>query len=62
MPFILLLLPEGLLLPPDFTWTVGRGIVVTGLLAAGTALWTALAMAVVRALRSVSRPSARPRC
>jgi hypothetical protein len=62
MPFILLLLPEGLLLPPDFAWTVSRGILVTGLLAAGTALWTGLAMAVVRALRAVARPSARPRC
>jgi hypothetical protein len=62
MPFILLLLPEGLLLPPDFAWTVGRGILVTGLLAAGTGLWTGVAMAVVWALRRVSRPSARPRC
>ncbi len=61
MPFILLLLPEGLLLPPDFAWTVSRGILVTGLLAAGAALWTGLAIAVVRALRIVSRPSARPR-
>ena len=62
MPFILLLLPEGLLLPPNFVWTVGRGILVMGLLAAGTALWTGLAMAVVAALRRVSRPPARPRC
>jgi hypothetical protein len=31
MPFILLFLPEGLLLPPDFAWTVSRGILVTGL-------------------------------
>ncbi len=62
MPFILLLLPEGLLLPPDFAWTVSRGILVTGLLAAGTALWIGLAIAVVRALRIVSGPSARPRC
>jgi len=62
MPFILLLLPEGLLLPSNFTWTVGRGILVMGLLAAGTALWTGLAMAVVGALRRVSRPPARPRC
>jgi hypothetical protein len=61
-PFILLLLPEGLLLPPDFAWTVSRALLVTGLLAAGTALWTGLAMAVVRGLRAVSRPSARPRC
>ena len=62
MPFILLLLPEGLLLPPDFAWTVSRGLLVAGLLAAGTALWTGMAMAVVRGLRAVSRPSARPRC
>ena len=62
MPFILLLLPEGLLLPPNFAWTVGRGILVMGLLAAGTALWTGLAMAVVGALRRVSGPPARPRC
>jgi hypothetical protein len=61
-PFILLLLPEGLLLPPDFAWTVSRALLVTGLLAAGTALWTGLAMAVVRGLRAVSRPPARPRC
>ena len=61
MPFLLLLLPEGLLLPRDFVWSVSRGILVTGLLAVGTALWTALAMAVVRALRGAGRgrPSAR---
>ena len=62
MPFILLLLPEGLLLPPNFVWSVGRGILVMGLLAAGTALWTGLAMAVVGALRRLSRPPGRPRC
>src|SRR5262245_63814805 len=43
LPFIVLFLPEGLLLPPDFAWTPGRGILVTGLLAAGTALWTGVA-------------------
>jgi hypothetical protein len=61
LPFIVLFLPEGLLLPPDFGWTPGRGMLVTGLLAAGTALWTGVAMAVVWALRAVSRPSVRPR-
>ena len=60
MPFILLLLPEGLLLPRDFSWTIGPGLLVTALLAAGTALWTAIALAVVRGLRRVARPPARP--
>jgi hypothetical protein len=60
LPLILLLLPEGLLLPRDFSWTIGPGLLVTGLLAAGTALWTAIALAVVRAFRRVARPPARP--
>lgn len=62
MPFLLLLLPEGMLLPRDFAWTPGLGALVTGLLAVGTALWTALAVAVVRLCRGQARPAARPQC
>ena len=46
-PFLLLLLPEGFLLPRDFAWTVTRAVLV---LVAGTALWAALAVAVLRLL------------
>jgi hypothetical protein len=53
-PLILLLLPEGFLLPRDFTWTLPRVVFVTGLLAVGTAVWTALAVGVVRRLRPSS--------
>jgi hypothetical protein len=60
LPLILVFLPEALLLPRDFSWTLGPGLLMTGLLAAGTALWTAIALAVVRALRTVTRPRARP--
>jgi hypothetical protein len=58
MPVILVLLPEGLWLPRDFAWTIGRGLLVTALLLAGTALWTAMAVAVVRMFRRHSRPTA----
>jgi hypothetical protein len=51
-PLLLLLLPEGFLLPRDFAWTLPRVMFFTGLLAAGTAVWTAIAVSVVRALRS----------
>jgi hypothetical protein len=62
-PFLLLLLPEGFLLPRDFAWTVARAVLVTALLAAGTALWAALAVAVLRLLRGAgSRPAPRPGC
>lgn len=54
MPLLLLLLPEGFLLPREFAWTVPRAVFVTGLLAAGTAVWTAIAVGVVRALRPSS--------
>lgn len=53
-PLILLLLPEGFLLPRDFVWTLPRAAFVTGLLAVGTAVWTALAVGVVRKLRPSS--------
>ena len=54
-PLILLLLPEGFLLPRHFVWTLPSAILWTGLLAAGTAVWTAMAVGVVRALRSAAR-------
>jgi len=50
-PLLLPLLPEGFLLPRDFAWTLPRAVLVTGLLAAGTAVWTATAIGVVRGLR-----------
>ena len=54
MPLLLVLLPEGFLLPRDFAWTLPRAVFVTGLLAAGTAVWTAIAVGVVRGLRPSS--------
>ena len=51
MPLLLVLLPEGFLLPRDFAWTLPRAVFVTGLLATGTAVWTAIAVGVVRAFR-----------
>ena len=53
-PLVLLLLPEGFLLPRHFVWTLPTALLWTGVLAAGTALWTALAVGVVRALRSLA--------
>jgi hypothetical protein len=58
IPLILVLLPEGLWLPRDYAWTIGRGMLVTGLLVVGTALWTAIAVAIVGTCRGRSRPAA----
>lgn len=55
VPFLLLLLPEGLLLPNHFAWTLPRAMLFTGLLAAGTAVWTGMAVGMVRALRAWAR-------
>jgi hypothetical protein len=54
MPLLLLLLPEGFLLPRDFVWTLPRAVFVTGLLVVGTVVWTAIAVGVVRKLRPSS--------
>jgi hypothetical protein len=53
-PLLLVLLPEGFLLPRDVAWTLPRVVFVTGLLTVGTAVWTALAVGVVRGLRPAS--------
>jgi hypothetical protein len=61
-PFLLLLLPEGFLLPRNFAGTVTGAILVTALLAVGTALWTVLAVVVLRILRGGGlRPAPAPR-
>ena len=53
-PLLLLLLPKGVLLPRDFAWTLPRAVFVTGLLAVGTAVWTTIAVGVVRGFRPSS--------
>ena len=50
-PFLLLLLPEGFLLPRHFIWTLPRALLVSGLLVVGTALCTAMAMGLGWILR-----------
>jgi hypothetical protein len=51
IPLLSLFLPEGFLLPRDFTWTPTRAVLVTGLLVLGSALWAGLALVVVRGVR-----------
>jgi hypothetical protein len=49
LPLILLLYPEGLLLPRNFTWTVERGVVFSGALLLGSLLLVAFVVRVRRA-------------
>ena len=57
LPLLLVLLPEGLLLPRNYVWTVARAILATSVLVAGSMLWTALTVLLVGL---VWKPSARP--
>ena len=45
------LLPEAVLLPRDFEWTLARALGVSVLLSAGSFLWSALAVLAVRQMR-----------
>lgn len=49
LPLILLLYPEGLLLPRNFTWTVEKGIAFSGALLLGSLLLVAFVVRVTRA-------------
>jgi hypothetical protein len=49
LPLILLLYPEGLLLPRNFTWTVEKGIAFSGALLLGSLLLAAFVVRVTRA-------------
>jgi hypothetical protein len=49
LPLILLLYPEGLLLPRNFTWTVGKGVAFSGALLLGSLLLVAFVVRVTRA-------------
>lgn len=52
LPLIVLLYPEGLLLPSNFSWTVGRGLGFSGVLVLGSFVITAVLFGVIRALKS----------
>lgn len=49
LPLILLLYPEGLLLPRNFAWTVERGVAFSGALLLGSLLFVAFVVRVTRA-------------
>jgi len=57
LPLLLVLLPEGLLLPRQYVWTGPRAVFATAVLVAGTILWTAFTVLLVGL---VWKPSARP--
>lgn len=48
LPLVLLLLPEGLLLPASVIWTARLALVFSAALIGGSFLWVALAMMVRR--------------
>ena len=52
LPLILLLYPEGLLLPKNFAWTAERGVAFSGALLLGSLLLVAFGVRVARNLRS----------
>jgi hypothetical protein len=51
IPLTSLLCPEGLLLPRNFAWTVGRGVVFSGALLLASLLLVALVVRAARVLR-----------
>ena len=52
LPLIVLLYPEGLVLPRTFEWTVGRGFALSGVLLLGSLLIAGFVGHAVRFLRS----------
>lgn len=51
LPLILLLFPEGWLLPAPVTWTTNTALVFSAILAAGSFLWVMLFILVSRRVR-----------
>jgi hypothetical protein len=51
---IVLLYPEGLIVPKDVSWTLWRGLEFSFALVVGTALMTAVVAGLVRALQLLS--------
>ena len=54
-PLILVLLPEGMLLPRNQVWTLSAALSTTVLVAIGSALWAVAALAVLNLLRRRSK-------
>ena len=54
-PLILVLLPEGMLLPRNQVWTLGAALIATVLVAVGSGLWAVAALGVLRLLRRRSK-------
>lgn len=50
-PLILVLLPEGMLLPRNQVWTLGAALIATVLVIVGSGLWAAAALAVLGLFR-----------
>jgi hypothetical protein len=48
---ILVLLPEGMLLPRNQVWTLGAALIATVLVIVGSGLWAAAALAVLGLFR-----------
>jgi hypothetical protein len=59
IPLILVLLPEGMLLPRNQIWTFGAALIATVLVAVGSGLWAVAALAILRLLRRRSLPRKR---
>jgi len=51
LPLIVLLYPEGLLLPPSFSWSLGRAIGFSAVLLFGSFLLTAVFFVAIRELK-----------
>lgn len=51
LPLVLLLFPEGLLLPAPLVWTVKLALVFSASLIAGSCLWVVILALAVRAAR-----------
>ena len=48
LALMVFLLPEALALPRNFDWTLGKAFGVSGLLSAGSCLWSLAAVSIVR--------------
>ena len=54
-PLILVLLPEGMLLPRNQVWTAGPALIASVLVAIGSGLWAAAALIVLSLFRRRSK-------